>query len=261
MYSVRVFFIGGLISFRALFHWLTPWIYVPSLLIAPIFQILFFAYVGRSAGIGSDEFYLVGDAVQYVAIPCLFAMANIVAGERHTQTLSIVLATPARRLPLFLGRAVPVVVNGCVVAAFSLVTGSLLLGVTVPASTWPQVALVVVIAATSCTGLGMVTAALALRVRQTAVLSNIIFGLLLVFCGVNLPEANQPGWMAAVGSWLPLTHAIEAARAVVAGSGLGAVGAELLKELMIGAVYFAIGLSAISLLERESRRTGSLDQS
>lgn len=261
MYFIRVFFVGGLISFRALFHWLSPWIYVPSLLIAPIFQILLFAYVGRSAGIGSDAFYLVGNAVQYVAIPCLFAMANIVAAERHTQTLSIVLATPARRLPLFLGRAVPVAVNGCFVSTFSLVVGSLLLGVTVPASAWPQVALVVAIAAASCTGLGMMTAALALRVRQTAVLCNIIFGLLLVFCGVNLPVAGQPGWMAAVSTWLPLTHAIQAARTVVTGAGLDAVGMLLLKESAIGAVCFTIGLIAIRLLEHESRRTGSLERS
>ena len=45
---LRVFFVGGLISFRALFNWLSPWIYIPSLLIAPIFQILLFAFIGRS---------------------------------------------------------------------------------------------------------------------------------------------------------------------------------------------------------------------
>ena len=56
MTSLRIFFIGGLISFRALFNWLSPWIYVPSLLIAPVFQVLLFAYLGRSAGVGSDAF-------------------------------------------------------------------------------------------------------------------------------------------------------------------------------------------------------------
>ena len=47
-------------TYRALFSWLTPQIYIPSLLIAPIFQILLFAYIGRSAGLESDEFYVVG---------------------------------------------------------------------------------------------------------------------------------------------------------------------------------------------------------
>jgi ABC-2 type transport system permease protein len=55
--SCRIFFVGGLTSYRALFYWLSPWIYIPSLLVAPIFQILLFAYIGRSAGLESDSFY------------------------------------------------------------------------------------------------------------------------------------------------------------------------------------------------------------
>src|SRR3954453_4532916 len=136
MTSLRIFFIGGLISFRALFNWLSPWIYVPSLLIAPIFQILLFASIGRTANIESDAFFVIGNAVQYSAIPCLFAMANTVAGERYTQTLGIVLVTPARRIPLFLGRSLPVVTNGFLVSMFSLVVGSLLLDVSIPPPPW-----------------------------------------------------------------------------------------------------------------------------
>src|SRR2546421_9326017 len=98
--SLRVFFIGGLTSFRALFNWLSPWIYIPSLLVAPVFQILLFAYIGRAAHIQSDEFYVIGNALQYTAIPCVFAMCNTIAGERYQQTLGYILVTPARRIPL-----------------------------------------------------------------------------------------------------------------------------------------------------------------
>ena len=38
MTSLRIFFIGGLISFRALFSFLRPEVYVPSMLVAPIFN-------------------------------------------------------------------------------------------------------------------------------------------------------------------------------------------------------------------------------
>ena len=37
MNSVRLFFVGGLTSYRALFYWLSPTIYIPSLIVAPIF--------------------------------------------------------------------------------------------------------------------------------------------------------------------------------------------------------------------------------
>jgi ABC-2 type transport system permease protein len=257
--SLRVFFVGGLISFRALFNWLSPWIYVPSMLVAPIFQILLFAFIGRSAGIESDAFFVIGNAVQYSAIPCLFAMANTVAGERYTQTLGIVLVTPARRVPLFLGRSLPVVVNGFFVSMFSLVVGSLLLGVTIPVSAWLPLALVVAVAAASCTGLGLVNAALGLRVRETAVLSNVLFGVLLIFCGVNVPLSSLPSWMEATGHWLPLTHAIEAARALANGASLGSVAGLVGREVALGVGYGVIGMVALRLLEVEGRRRATLE--
>ncbi len=259
MTSLRVLLVGGLISFRALFSWLNPWIYVPAMLVAPIFQILLFAYIGRSAGVESDSFFLIGNALQYSAIPCLFAMAQAIAGERYGQTLGIVMATPARRLPLFLGRSLPVVANGFVVSMFSLVVGALVLGVHIPVTAWLPLGLVVAVAAASCTGFGLLNAALALRVREIAVLTNVLFGVLLIFCGVNVALDSLPGWMATVGRLLPLTHAIEAARGLAGGASLGSVSGLVGTELLVGLVYGAIGMVALALLEVEGRRRATLE--
>jgi ABC-2 type transport system permease protein len=54
--NLRVFFIGGYLAYRALFNWIHWSIYVPTMLGSPIFQILFFAYVGRFAGLQNDAF-------------------------------------------------------------------------------------------------------------------------------------------------------------------------------------------------------------
>ena len=261
MTSLRIFAVGGLISFRALFHWLAPSIYIPSLIVAPIFQILLFAYIGRSAGLASDEFYVVGNAIQYAAIPCLFAMTNIVGGEKFQQTLGAILVSPAPRLPLFFGRAVPVVVNGAFVAAFALLAGSLVLGVHIPASAIPSLALVILVAAFSCTGLGLITAALALRVRETAVLTNVLFGFLLIFTGANIPLADLPGWMQNVSDVLPFTHAIAAARELVNGASLTSVLDLIGEELLIGLVYAVLGYSLLRFFEVQGRRHATLDRS
>jgi len=253
--------VGGVISFRGLFNWLNPYVYVPTMLVAPIFQILLFVYIGRSAGVGTDAFYLVGNAVQYASIPCLFAMANTIAGERWTQTLGIVLSTPANRVALFVGRSLPVIANGWFVAMFSLFVGGWVLGVDLPVSAWPGIALTIAIASASCTGLGLLQAALALRVRSTAVLSNIVFGLLLVFTGTNVALDSLPEWMATAGRLMPLTHAIEACREVVAGASLSAVAPLLLREGLMGAVFAVavLGLAALRWVEAESRRHATLE--
>jgi ABC-2 type transport system permease protein len=257
--AARIFVFGGIMSYRALFNWLTPWILIPSFLVGPIAQILLFAYLGRSAGVASDEFFVIGNALQYAAIPCLFAMGNTIGDERQQKTLGIILSTPAPRVPLFLGRAIPVSLNGWRVALFALVVGGLMFSIDVPASAYLPIVLVSLVASFSCTGLGLVGAALALRVRETAVLANVIFGVLLVFCGVNIPLDRLPSWMAAVSPWLPLTHGIAAARSLADGATLGSVAGEVGKEAAVGAGYVVIGMVMLSYFEWESRRRATLE--
>jgi ABC-2 type transport system permease protein len=49
--------------------------------------------------------------------------------------------------------------------------------------------------ASRLTALGMAHAAIALRVRELAVFSNLVFAVLLVFCGVNVPLDDLANWM------------------------------------------------------------------
>jgi ABC-2 type transport system permease protein len=260
MTSVRIFFVGGLISFRALFSFLRPEIYVPSMLVAPIFQILLFVYIGRSAGLESDEFFVIGNAVQYAAIPCIFAMSFTIAGERFQRTLGYILVSPAPRLPLFLGRALPVVVNGFFVASFAFVVGGLIVGIDVPPSAVAPLALATAICAYSCTGLGLVGAGIGLLLREQAVLSNIMFGILLIFTGANVAVETLPGWMQVVSNVLPFTHGIEAARELADGATLGSVAGLLLTEVAIGTVYGIVGYVFVRNAERLSLRHATLDR-
>ena len=261
MVAARIFVVGGLTSFRALFYWLTPWIYIPTMFISPIFQILLFAYIGRSAHLRSDEFYVIGNALQYCSIPCLFAMAQMVGGERYQDTLSAILVSPAPRIPLFFGRSLPVVLNGALTAAFALAVGSLILGVHLPASSFAPLALTVVVAAFACTGLGLINAALSLRIRENAVLSNVIFGFLLIFTGANVPLDSLPGWMSTAAQGMPFTHAIAAARKLAAGSSLGDVGGLLGAEVLVGAVYGLLGYGLLRWFETQGRRHATLERS
>jgi ABC-2 type transport system permease protein len=226
--SLRIFFYGGQMTYRALFYWLTPQIYVPSLLVAPIFQILLFAYIGRSAGLESDKFYVVGNAIQY---------------------------------PLFFGRAVPVVLNGAFVSAFSLTAGALILDVDIPRSAVPGLAFVIVVAAFSCTGLGLINAALSLRIRENAVLSNVIFGFLLIFTGANVPLDELPGWMSTAAQGLPFTHAIEAARELADGASITSVADLIGAELVIGLMYAFVGYGLLRFMEVQSRTYATLERS
>lgn len=261
MRSLRVFFIGGMLSYRALFTFLSPGVFVPTLILTPILQILFFAYVGRAAGVQSDTFFVIGNAIQAAAVPCLHAMTFTIADERREQTLSYILISPAARVPLFLGRSFPVILNGAFVAALAFAVGSLLLGVRVRPSTQLLILWITCVATFSCTGLGLITAGLALRARETSVLPNLFVALMLVFCGANVPLDSLPGWMATIGRFLPLTHAIQAARSVVETESMASALGLVQRELLIGAAYTVAGMTLIRYFEWQSRRLATLERS
>ena len=130
-----------------------------------------------------------------------------------------------------------------------------------PASSIAPLLLVVLIAAFSCTGLGLVNAALSLRIRENAVLSNVIFGFLLIFTGANVPLDDLPSWMSTAAQGMPFTHAIKAARELAAGASLGDVAGLLGAELLVGGVYLILGYSLLRWFETLSRRHASLEHS
>lgn len=257
--ALRIFFLGGLTSYRALFTWITPWVLIPTFVIGPLFELLFFAYVGKDAGVGSSTFYLMGACVLAAAIPALFAMGNTIADERRNQTLGLLLVSPARRLPLFLGRSLPVILNGFLVSLVSLVLGALVLRVPLPPSTWLPLVVVLVVTSFSCTGLGLTGAAIGLRVRETATLSNVILGVLIMFGGAYAAVSTLPAWMQQVSRVLPLSHGIEAAREIASGAAFVDVLPLLADEILIGLVYAGIGMALLLFFERESRRSATLE--
>jgi ABC-2 type transport system permease protein len=256
---LRLFFHGGLLSYRALFAWVDPRVYIPSMLGFPLFQLLFFAYVGRAASFQDDTFYVVGNAIQTSNAGAIFGTSFTIGGERWTQTLSSVLATPANRFALFVGRALPNIVNGLFVSTFCFICGWLFLDFHMSASQVPALAVVVLISTISCACFGLVIGSIGLRARDAVLYANLAYFAMLVFCGVNVPLDDLPDWMAAIGRALPLTHGIEAGREIAAGAGLGDVAGLLGVEALIGAVYAALAYALFRLFEAEGRRRASFE--
>ena len=257
---LRLFFVGGLISYRGLFNWIRPAIYIPTMLGSPTFQIIFFASLGRFSGVQDDTFFVVGNGVQVCAMSCIYGMTMSIANERQFGTLAALLGSPANRLAMFLGRGLPVIVNGLLVSAWGFLIGFLFLDFELTGGALPPLVLAVAATVVSCTALGMLIGSIGLRARDVFFASNIAYFLLLLISGANVPLAELPGWMQAIGRAVPLSHGIEAARGVAAGGSLGSVSDLILTELFIGLVYAVIAYALFRFFEAEGRRTSSLDR-
>ena len=257
----RVLFVGGLTSYRALFNWISPWVFFPVMIAFPVFEILFFAYLGRAAGVESDEFFLIGNTFVAIAVTGMFGMGHSVGGERRSQTLSSVLASPASRTALFLGRALPSIVTGTVVASVAFTIGALILGVElVPQELW-RLGVAVIVTSFACTSLGLCLGALGLKGRSVSLFADMIAGSMLLVSGANVPLDQLPGWIQALSSVIPITHGIEAARELAAGGTLSDVSDLLAAELGIGVVLLVVGLVMLRVFEWEGRRSATLETS
>jgi ABC-2 type transport system permease protein len=229
-----IFFVGGSIAYRGLFNWIRPATYIPTMLGAPLFQLIFFTKLGQYARAESRDFYIVGNSIQACSMASVYGMTMAVANERWFGTLGPLLASPANRSAVFLGFRPGV-------------------GAVIP------LAAVVIATVLSCTAFGMLLGSIGLRAKDFFFAANLAYFLMLLFCGVNIPLDTLPGWMSAVGRCLPLTHGIAAAREVAAGASLGHVAGLVGTALGIAAAYALAGLTLFRILERESRRTAVLD--
>ena len=257
--AVRVFVVGGGISYRALFNWISPGMYVTTMLGSPLFQILFFVYLGRYAGSQDDSFFIVGNAIQIAAMAGIYGMTMGIANERQYGTLQPLLATPANRLAIFTGRALPFVANGILVSVFGFAMSWLLLDFRPADGSLPGLALAIAVTTCSCVALGMLIGSIGLRARDVFFGANLVYFLMLLVCGVNIANDDLPNWLGAIGRCLPLTHGIEAARQIAAGTPVGDVSGLLWTEAGIGLAYATAAYVLFRVFEAEGRRRASLE--
>lgn len=256
---MRLITVGGVIAYRALFNWTTPSMYVGTLLIGPIFQLLFFAFLGRQLGVADDGFFIVGNAVLAASALCLFGGTMAVSNERRFGTLGMVLLSPRSKTVTFLGRALPYAGNGLIVAVFTLVTGTLLLGLKIPSGAWPGLCVTLAAASLSASFFGLVLGSVGLRYNDVWLVSNSMVAVMILLSDTVVPREVLPAALRAIGDYLPLTHASAAARDLVAGAGLGEVAGQLGIETAIGLGYAVIAAALLKLFEIESRRKASMD--
>jgi ABC-2 type transport system permease protein len=258
--SVRIFFSGAVLSYKALFRWFRLEPYLATKVIAPLNQILFFSLLGSFAtGPDTASFYAIGNAIQLTAMSGIYGVTMSIGGERNEGTLIYLFGTPANRLLTFMSRAFVHILDGMLGVVMGLIWAGLLLGVDYSKTDLPTLALTVFITTASTSGFGLLMGCLSLVTVNVMFINNTIYFLLLVFSGANVPLANFPVWTQRAAHLLPLTRGIQAAREIIAGANLLEVWPLLAGEVLIGVIYVSIGYLLFSWFEMEAKRRGTLE--
>jgi ABC-2 type transport system permease protein len=255
--SLRLFFSGALLQYRAMFNWGHPVAYISYKVLFPISQMVFFVQLGVFATGHANALYVaVGNALQVTAVNGIFGVVMTVGNERQYGTLPLLLASPANRLATFMGRAFFHVVDGMTSVILAFAVATVLFGLDLGRSNLALLAACIILISMTTSGLGLMFGSLSLITRDVFVIANTVYYLLLVLCGINFSVSRLPSWAQVISNSLPMTHGVAAARQAVAGASFGGVIGVLAEEAATGAIYVAIGYLLFRWFESRSRFGG-----
>lgn len=254
----RLFFVAGWRSHLALFRWLRPSAFIPTVIGVPAVQLIWFVHLGRYLGTHPVEYYAVGNALHACAMAGLFAPSMSIQGERFGGTLTAVLATPANRIVMFAGRIWPAVLTGFLTSTVMFGVGALIADVRIPISSVPALFVAMLVTSLSCSAFGLVIGAVGLRTKEATLLANLVLYAMLLLCGVNIPLGSLPTWLQYLGHALPMTEGIEAARRALAHPDQD-LWLLIVQELFKSLCFLVLALLLLHVLERSSRRNATLD--
>lgn len=259
MTSLRLALHGGVLVFRALFEWLSPVVFVTVMVLTPLLQVLFFTSFGPAFSDLDPSFFAAGNALQVSAMAGVYGVSQTIANERLFGAIDNVFVSPAGRVPLYLGRAVPHLVVGALTSIVGLVVAVAVTELSLPAGRWAGLLVLVLVTTASCAGIGMLFGALGLMGRDTTITGNLAYFAILLFSGAAVPLDRLPAPVAAAAHALPMTNGVSGLRHLIGTGPDGWFWSRVGWEAVVGLAWAALTVALLRRIEQRARRTGSLD--
>ncbi|MGD8507017.1 MAG: ABC transporter permease [Candidatus Bathyarchaeota archaeon] len=240
--------------------------WVTMKLVMPLSQMSFFVFVAQfliTTGTASADliaYIAIGNAIQVLAWNTVFSVVNITSHDKWDGTLPLVLATPAHRLPLFVGRAMIHVLDGMLSVAVSFFYAIFLFGVSFGNADVLALIIVVFLTAFTMAGFGLLIGGFSFYFRNPLVFANIFTFILLIFCGVNFPINQLPQPLQVFSYIFPLTYGVDAGRKVISeGATLIDIAPLLSQMLIVGFTAIILGYIFFRSFEHVARKTGRIE--
>lgn len=229
-----------------------------SIIFFPIIQLLIFSQLYKDIiqlpGFGRQSSYLAYLAPGQVAFAALMAVAWSGYGllvEFRNGYLDKLRAYPIGRWSILAGELVPLFFQAAAMAGVVLIV-SLMLGADIATGAGGFLLILALsgVFGIAFAGMSFIPALLTKSEQATSTISLLLFPLVFMSTAF-VPKALMPGWIQAVNTYNPVTHLIEAMRALmVTGYDWSAIGRALLSIAIVGVILQAGTLWAFRRLAR-----------
>jgi ABC-2 type transport system permease protein len=260
--AYRVFRGAFFFGRKGLIIWDTWDMWVMQIVITPVAQIGFFAFLSIYLNYPASvtQYIVIGNAIQSMSFSAVFAVANITSQDKWQGTLPITMVTPANRVALFIGRAWFQVLLSALIAAAGLIYAAVLFGVSFASANFVGIAVVVLLTSVAMISFGLLISAVGLYLRTALIVANIFLFVTLLLSGVNFPVSELPGWLQPVSWVIPLTYGTQAARMAIAGASFGSLLPTLGWEAFDGLLVTVAGYALFTGFESLARKTGRFEE-
>ncbi len=213
----------------------------------------------RGAGPDYFSFAIVGIAFSSFLRTGLFSFSNALREEQMMGTLEAMLATPASGAEVVLYGSLWRFSFALATAASYLAVGALFFGLSLGRADWPAALLMLLLTLASYCSLGILAACFILVFKRGDPVNWLVGNLSTLLAGVYYPLEVMPGWLQALGKFIPLTWSLRGLRrALLEGCGIGELGTEMAALAALSAALLPLSLALFALALRHAKRTGSL---
>ncbi|AWB43697.1 hypothetical protein DCC85_05335 [Paenibacillus sp. CAA11] len=262
MEAIRRFFRHSLLSYRALFGWLNPKVYLIVMVGMPLSQLIFFTFLVNHVYDGENlAGYIGANALLLCVMNSVFGMITVINSDRSSGTLQLVMAAPASKPALFLARSLAHMANGFVTAGIGLIFGIALFHISITSGQVLALIAIWTVSIFSACGLGLIIGSFCLWTPSMHLLTNLLSSILLLLSGANYPLQVMPQALQFIAYCLPLTRGVELTKAILDHGQYDNMGLYIGQEFLLGCVFFALSIGCIRYAAYLARVKGSMDLS
>ncbi|WP_059172104.1 ABC transporter permease [Bacillus sp. FJAT-27445] len=262
METIQRFLRHSLLSYRALFGWLDPKVYILVMVGMPLSQLLFFSFLVKHVYDGVDlAGYIGANALLLCVMNSVFGITSVITSDRSMGTLQLVMAAPANKPAMFLARSLAHVANGLFTACIGLIFGILLFDISITLEAAGALALVWAVSIFSACGLGLIIGSFCLWTPSMHLLTNLLASILLLLSGANYPQAVMPHALQFIAQFMPLTRGVKLTKEIMNEGNYERVLAYTGQEFLLGIVFFIMCIGCIRFAAYQARVKGTMELS
>ncbi len=247
-------------AYKGLFYWLTPFAYTTNVIVRPFLGVVLFTTLASFAfGDQAMQRLGIGIPVTSASFIVMSGLTQSYARERNMGTLSLIFSSPTNRFTHFLSRAALHYPNGLLSYGCGLFMAWLIVGLDFTQVNWAVFLPALFITVGTLTMFAQMIGVVSIATRDFANLTYPIVNTMTILSGIIIPLSVFPTPVLEFARFMPMANGVEAMRGAFTGLAFSEVGIGVVRELLNGLLYLAMGYSFFALFERTAKRRGTLE--